>query len=379
MKKNLNFSITDRRIISLLSSELFNFKIQNEGQLFSNIKSNEWDNILKLSSPHSVTAIVWDAIKKLPEEFHPTKMSAVKWIISTEKLENSFFYKEKIAEDVLSLFQKNNIDFIIMKGFGLASYYPVSKHRRFSDIDFYPFNRTKDINLLVEKELNVKINKDSVNENVFVYKQTLFENHVYLINTKVHKSAKKLENHLEELAHLPSESINLGNIAIKLPSADFNAIFLTNHCASHFGSAEISLRHICDWGMFLKHEYKNINYNKVINILKEAGKYNFLLILNNILTQYFNMDETYSKKFTNDSMSIKDLDFYTDKILYEVLHPNFDQYDPSKLSYFSKINFKIKRFFAARWKYDLLYKENFYLTLIKGSFIKIIKPKRLIN
>ena len=379
MKKKIDFSVTDKRIISLLSSELFNFKIPNEVGLFSNITSGDWDNILKLSSPHSVTAILWDAIKKLPENFHPIKMSAVKWILSTESLEKTFSYKEQIAEKVLSLFQKNNIDFILIKGFGLASYYPIAKHRRFSDIDFYPFHKTKETNNLIKKELDIKINTDSVNEDVFVYKNVLFENHVNLINTKVHKSAKNLEKHLEELAKLPSESIKLGNIVIKLPSADFNAVFLTNHCASHFGAAEISLRHICDWGVFLKHEYKNINYNRVINILKEAGKYNFLLILNNILTLHFNMNPTYSKEFTNDSINKNDLNYYSDKILYEVLHPSFNQYDPSKLSYFAKINFKIKRFFAARWKYDLIYKENFYLTLIKGSFIKIIKPKRLVK
>ena len=131
--------------------------------------------------------------------------------------------------------------------------------------------------------------------------------------------------------------------------------------------------------MFLKHEYKNINYNKVINILKEAGKYNFLLIINNILTKHFNMNSSYSKNFINDSISENDLDHYTDKILYEILHPSFDQYNPSQLTFLAKIIFKIKRFFAGRWKYDLIYKENFYITLIKGSFIKIIKPKRLIK
>jgi len=379
MKKNFNFSLTDKRIISLLSSELFNFKTTNEVELFSNITSEDWDNMLKLSSPHSVTAILWDAIQKLSEDLHPTKMSAVKWILSTESFEKAFSYKEKISEEVLSLFIKNNIDFILIKGFGLASYYPVAKHRRFSDIDFYPFHKTKETNNLIKKELDIKINTDSVNEDVFVYKNVLFENHVNLINTKVHKSAKNLEKHLEELAKLPSESIKLGNIVIKLPSADFNAVFLTNHCASHFGAAEISLRHICDWGMFLKHEYKNINYNKVINILKEAGKYNFLLIINNILTKHFNMNTSYSKNFINDSISENDLDHYTDKILYEILHPSFDQYNPSQLTFLAKINFKIKRFFAGRWKYDLIYKENFYITLIKGSFIKIIKPKRLIK
>ena len=115
-----SFSNTERTLLALIKSSLFNIP-------FDNVQETDWDELYQEAKAQTVTALIAGCV---PEE------AGSKWKTAyTVNLSKNLRYLHAQSE-LIEIFRGNNIPLIILKGASAAVYYPAPINRAMGDIDF---------------------------------------------------------------------------------------------------------------------------------------------------------------------------------------------------------------------------------------------------
>lgn len=223
--------------------------------LTSNI---DWRTVYGIAVHQGVSAILLDAIGRLPAEARPPKPVLMQWIGQTTMMERMYArHKERIAS-LAELYGQQGIRMLLLKGYGCSLCYPKPEHRPTGDIDVYLFGKKDEADALVEKELGVKVHREYHKHSTFNYGGVEVENHAKFIDDVSHKSNIRFEQILmsvldkEECLKSPIDNV-------LIPSPTFNALFLLRHTGEHFASNEITLRQVLDVGTFFQRYHSKID------------------------------------------------------------------------------------------------------------------------
>lgn len=247
---------------------------------------------------------------------------------------------------------------MLLKGYGLSLYWPKPNHRPAGDMDIYLGGDWQEADKLVSEQLGIKVDDEHEHHTCFSFQGTSVENHYDFVNTKINESAKELEALFKRLATF-DKPLAMGEGAIYLPSPTLNAIFLIRHLGQHFASAEATLRQLLDWGFFMRHESENVDWELVTSTLRRVGIYRFFQQINAVCVDYLGFSETSFPKIEREPALEK-------RILGDILSPEFCEVKPAGNT-FRVIWFKTRRFFANRWKRELVFREGIWRQLWHGS------------
>lgn len=211
--------------------------------------SPNWQTLYPLALHQGVSAILLDAIGLLPSETRPPKPVLMQWICQATMMELMYAkHRERIVE-LADFYNQNGIRMLLLKGYGCSLCYPKPEHRPTGDLDVYLFGKQEEADILVEKQLGIKVHREYHKHSTFKYGGVEVENHAKFIDDVSHKSNIRFEQILMSVLDkeecLPSPIDN-----VLLPSSTFNALFLLRHTGEHFASNEITLRHVLDVGTF---------------------------------------------------------------------------------------------------------------------------------
>lgn len=298
----------------------------------------DWQDVIDFSLKQGVAGITFDSYQRMGEsidpKYGPNELTVMAWFGYTNILEKKY-QKHKIAIDKLaSFYQQNDIRMVLLKGFGLSQYWPVPKHRLSGDMDIYLFGDWQKADELVSDKLGLLVDEGHEHHTCFTFEGERIENHYDFINTKSNKSAIWIETKLKEL------SAQFRDSAISLPSADFNAIFLVRHLGQHFAGVEATLRQVLDWGLFMRAENENVNWEKIIPFLKKMEIYDFFSIINSICVKYLGFKES-------EFPDVSDNDALVYRVIEDILQPEFEG-DVPRDNKLKAIAFNTRRFFANR-------------------------------
>lgn len=207
----------------------------------------DWRAVYALALHQGISAIVLDGIGRLPKEIRPSKPILLQWIGQATMMEQMYAKHRGIISSLASVFAKDGIRMLLLKGYGCSLCYKKPEHRPTGDIDVYLFGRQDEADILVEKQLGIKVHREYHKHSTFNYGGVEVENHAKFIDDVSHKSNIRFESILMSVLDkeecLPSPIDN-----VLLPSPTFNALFLLRHTGEHFASNEITLRHVLDVG-----------------------------------------------------------------------------------------------------------------------------------
>src|SRR3989339_1447331 len=96
----------------------------------------QWNELLTLAAKQGVFAIAYDG---LPDTLLPElpKDITIKWQLGVENIEKRYDRQIGVLKELISIFNKNGIDLLLLKGLGLCSMYPEPNHRECGDLDIY--------------------------------------------------------------------------------------------------------------------------------------------------------------------------------------------------------------------------------------------------
>ena len=318
-----------------------------------------WAKVVEEAARQGVQGLCLDALDLLAAEHRPEKEVLMQWLGQVVILERLYESHRK-AIDVLSCFyQQNGIKMMLLKGYGLSLYWPKPEHRPVGDMDIYLGVCWQKADRLVSERLGIKVDDGHEHHTCFTFQGVSVENHYDIVNTKVNESSRELEALFKRIATF-DKPLKMGKGEIYLPSPTLNAIFLIRHLGQHFVGAEATLRQLLDWGFFMQHEHEKVDWELVVYMLKKVGIYRFFHQINAICVDYLGFSESsFPQIEREEALEVR--------IINDILSPEFSEEKP-KGNTFQVICFKTRRFFANRWKRELVYREGIWSQLWHGSF-----------
>lgn len=247
----------------------------------------DWPALVALATEQGVAALAYDGLQKCYEAVpglvlpldRVLKQVKYDWFGSMLNVEIQYEQKWKSASELGELFRSNGLKTLVLKGLSLASCYPVPQHRYSCDFDCFLMGDgpVKDRsayeqgNRLMEAE-GVKVDRFHYKHSSIKYKGVNVENHQFLTGWRGSRKWKGFEVELEEMLEGEGALRPLEGTCLLVGPPMFNALFLTRHAHQHFLIEEgISLRHVCDWAMFLRRYRDNLDWNGFQSVCRRYG------------------------------------------------------------------------------------------------------------
>lgn len=314
----------------------------------------DWRAVVNLAFEQGVAAIAIDGLQKLYEANPEFKLNIdepeleglkYEWFGSCFDAEQNYTKHLGAIEKLASLYNRQSVPTLLMKGYGLSLNYPVPNHRTSGDIDVYLYGYGSFGDQSAQKFFKCGVKQNEDKHSVFSVDGVSVENHACFVNDTVHPSLKGLNDFFVAEAEKSMEH-KVGEARILLPSAMFNAMLLPFHCAGHFVHGEASIRQLCDWACFVCRYGTEVDWDAVREMAKRYGFLKFYRCLNGICLDYLGVPAECLPDWPRD----KKLE---QRVLNEILTP------PKSCTTLAS---KVLRYFSSRWKYHMVHDDNMLLT-----------------
>ena len=338
-------------LYALLRSALFDSVLSRD--VFEGLSEADWEEVWRLSKEQGVGGVVAEALDKLPEGVTVPSKVKMKWIMSMLNVERWYGRQYAAAADFAEYMARNDISTLVLKGIAVSMYYPVPSHRECGDLDCFLGDAYEKGNVLAESA-GVKVERGYYKHSHFSYKGLDVENHQFCIGVRGSRLLKCFESHLREIAF--ADGVNhIGTSKLLMPSADFNALFLTVHGMTHFLTEGIKLRHICDWALLLKREQGRIDWKMFYDWCDRLHYTEFANAMTDISVRYLGLHI--------DEPEIRTSSLYSERILSDcfmtqgLFNKGYSPWKSRMLSVWMRL--------GALWKYHKVYRKSFTEILLR--------------
>lgn len=255
----------------------------------------DWGKVMKLAKTQALTGLVGDVMLTTPRILNSLPEQAVA-VLQEIPLNNMAMHTtlNNTLILVVTTLREHGIEPVLLKGQGIASYYPVPQLRQCGDIDLYVgeenYEKAYDVLLPLVSEIDQReaiwteikhfhCKIGSVLLEVHRFSDVNFSSRLNKIYQKY--SAEGLNNNL-----VP---VDFCGTQVLTPSDDFNLYYIFNHLWHHFMASGIGLRHLCDLAVFLNtHE---VNKQYLSRILTEMKAMKPWQSIGAILVQYLGLPQ----------------------------------------------------------------------------------------
>ena len=333
-----------------------------------------WEEVYRFSAAQGVMALAWDGLMRLQseglisQEQMPSRAIKLQWALAVERAERRYETQKQALTKLAKIYNREGIRMMVLKGYGLSLCYPRPEHRTSSDIDIWLFGKQKQADEILRERYNIAIDEDVHHHTVFSLDGVMVENHYDFLNIHAHRSNRDIEAHLKSWGN-DGIATTVDTEVVYLPSVNCHALFLIRHAAQHFAAAEIVLRHVTDWAMFVHKHGSEIDWPLLRSICRSHRMDKFLDAMNVIAANIVAF-ECETGKESVDSYDVET----TERILNDILQPEFSEQKP-KDGLIQILIFKWRRWWANRWKHRLVYREGLIATLFVQLRSHLLKPK----
>ena len=221
----------------------------------------DWNNLYRLARSQSVLALVADVMLSDPATLARISDKA------QEKL-RSFMMANMMTADRLSILISETVSRlteagirpVLLKGQGLASYYPSPRLRQCGDIDLYvgndDYRRSYDVlkpfasHIDDVRRLDIGIHFDVTVGGLDVEVHRFTETYPTRRLDRIYQAASD-KGMTEDTVRM-----NFNGVEVDTPSDVFNAFYVFSHMFRHFLYEGVGVRQLCDW-MMLLHERRD--------------------------------------------------------------------------------------------------------------------------
>lgn len=336
-----------------------------------------WCQIMDLSFDHGVQAIALDGLEKWMDTcsegccgLNSPWMRSVKfeWLVNAMEVERLYQEQEKVIGCLSTLFAEYGLDMMVIKGYSLSLDYPIPRHRTPGDVDVYHFGRWKDADDIIAAR-GIRLDYSHHHHSVYNIKEQMVENHYDFMNRYSHKDNVVLDDMLKELAGKSPRRIRVGEGTVCIPPADFNALFLLRHAGAHFAAESLNLKQILDWGLFMAHHSREVNWPGILPVIRRMGSWKFFCALNGLCVDTLGFDKDVFPGY--DRMEI---------LQRRMLEDVFSPWSGRKLADDEGWLFRIGRWKANLWKHRMVYEgENTFLMFIRQGWSHLLRPAGLLK
>lgn len=260
---------------------------------FSSLTEQEWEELYSLSKKQTLTGIILEGIKRLNADQMPPKKILLKWFTNVERIKEKNKELNQTAIKITAKFNKDGFRSAILKGQGVAQYYPDPSIRIPGDIDIW-LDGTRESILQYVRKYCPNVGARYHHIDFPVMKQTDIEVHFtptwmnsfsgnkYLQNLFDNWKEKVFEHHMK----LPECD---GYICT--PTDKMNRIYLLIHIYHHFFDEGIGLRQLTDYFYLLKRGCSDMEKKEFQSIIEQLGIKKFTQALMYIMHETLGLEK----------------------------------------------------------------------------------------
>ena len=321
-----------------------------------------WRKVMALCSSQGVLGICFDAFERMEEASRPPNMLLLEWYAQVS-LHANLYKKHSVTLGHLAQFYgQEGIRMMLLKGYGMSLFWPKPEHRPVGDIDCYNFGQQERADERIREVYGIEIDNSHHKHTVFLFENTMVENHYSFLNVHGHHSTAEIELILEEeVKEGCKEDCRLRNVYY--PSVRFNSLYLLRHSAEHFASVDINLRQVLDWGFFVR--ANDVDWDWLLFQLDKVGMKQYLAVLNAICVKYLGFDASLFPALDIDEKLVE-------RSMNDILSPEFQK--ERHKNTLAEILYRFRRWNANRWKHDMVYRESAWQSLRTQVWSHVLKP-----
>lgn len=315
-----------------------------------NLKAKDWNKVLSLAEEQGVLPVIAPLVTDLTFYDEASRMMLVEWYAIAQNDQQDYKLRKSVMCEMASMFAKEDMDILFMKGASLAQLYPNPEWRVFSDIDYYLFGKSEQ-GIAVLKQNGIESSAYYHHHTQASLNGVLLENHYDFVERVNHRCDLIIDDVLKALAEKEGHSLKASFLGEGITNAyvmtpTMNAIFLMRHMSAHFVSETISLRMLYDWALFLKHHTKDVDWRLVTELYDKSGMTEFAGLIQYLLKTKLGVEYAECPVFPFDEEK-------AGKLWLSIIYPpEQDPYKKFSLRYYI---FEAKTFWKNRWKHQIVY------------------------
>ena len=322
---------------------------QNKEDLLSGFVQVKWEEVISFASRQGVIAVSYDGLNSTELLAAVPRMQKIGWELSVGFLEAREKRQREVIRELVSIFYKNGIELLLLKGIGLGENYPLPSHRECGDIDIYLYNDYEKGNQLI-KNLGIKVDKEGTKHAEFIFKGVHVENHKTFLDVTSGKVNRKIENHLHRILEEQGfETIRIDETMVRIPTPDFTAVFLTRHNINHFVTSGLMLRNLCDFALFFNRNTTSINFSQFLKILEENSQLDIFSAFMYLIQKHLGISiDAFSALPQNENLS--------DRVRHDMIYNSFRRIgteEREKWGFFRRKTMGAAHLLQSKWKYNL--------------------------
>ena len=217
---------------------------------------SQWSTVMKVAKTQALMGLVGDVLLTRREilDFLPAKLVKKLQELTMTILGMHSQMNMTLQLLVLTL-RKAGIEPVLLKGQGLARYYPTPELRQCGDIDIYVgeenYEKAYDAMLPIVSEIENRSR---------IWDRMHYDAKIGHVMVEVHHKADEIYSrrgaklYKEIMAAGLSKDLcpqRFGEIDVMTPNDTYNAFYIFGHLWRHFSSSGVGLRQFCDWACFL--------------------------------------------------------------------------------------------------------------------------------
>lgn len=245
---------------------------------FGSLGINDWELVYRFVKKHAVIGTCFFVVEKLPDVLKPHRNLYLKWCGMALHIQKSNQHIRQVYKQMNEWFEKEGVYPILLKGLGIAGWYPQPLLRVSSDIDIYvnPGQYAAAVNLIQRAGMSLK---QTPEHDEFMFQGVQIELHTHTSHYGSIFEAEPI-----------GEIVSDGEIKLRIPSVAANALLLIKHPSKHIFTTGSSIRHLCDWAVFLQRNHERIPYLKIEEALKRERLENFAYIFTSLTADFLKLN-----------------------------------------------------------------------------------------
>lgn len=307
---------------------------------FAELDEAMWARIYRLVEVQTVIGICYEAVEKLPEPYRPPWQLLLKWHVHATYVATVNKKQRNVWFKLNRRLHEAGFHPVLLKGIGIAAYYPSPLHRMTGDLDIYlPDGFDRAVQEVKSWGIPVTYKK--------WHHQFLYEG----VEVELHHTCWGQR----KAASLQFREIKESEGTYHVPGETENALLLTEHAIHHLLEGGVGVRHLCDWAAFLSVCHSTLDAQKLYRLFRKKKIHRFVSAFSALATARLGVENPWA--------SIRPEEFARYAALLEqdmLVHGNFGTGQPiPKPSEFRKLPKRKKGYLvwlqiARAWRFRAL-------------------------
>lgn len=274
--------------------DLIKVAVERKECLSGTPTADEWKEIYKLTKQQTLLGVLFSALQRLPKEQRPPKALILQWYATTEVIKEQNKQVNADAVKICNLVRKDGMRCLVLKGQGIASYYPEPSLRQCGDIDLWIEGGSKKVIEYLRTKSEVRnIFYTHAEYDAPVGTEVEVHHHpTYLYNPLY---LKRLNKYFSELNEMFDNRIKLwdGSGEIFMPTVEFNRYYVLQHIYRHYFGEGIGLRQLMDFYYVLLQGGSTESKERTLKLFERTGMSKFVGGAMWVLQSVFGMEDKY--------------------------------------------------------------------------------------